>query len=573
MTFSLDHNSFDALLPFSVVMDEKGSIVLLGKTIRRLYPSVSPHDSFFDSFSLVQPAIGLRKLEAESLQGETLVFIHSALPSLRLIGHIIKLEGPPARFIVALNPLVKDICQPSRFGLTIDDFAFGDPIFELLLLVQTERLAQERAQVALNDLAWENTISRILHELTLTTYDLRTPSAVYERTVKTVCSKLSWDVGHVFILDETSETVLRPSHIWFSSDEETFREFHAATLARRYAHGEGIIGTAWQRGEVVWIPDVKEEPTFLRAGSLQDVVRLIGVAIPIYIEDKIAAVVEFFTREEKTNTQRFKQFFEILGVHLGNVLSRQQVVAREREHVIQLAANSKMATLGKLAAGIAHEINDPLNTLSTTVQILDRIQPSADHHQDSFSTHLERMHRGLVQIRRIVSSLKSFSRDSSRDACSAVPLATLVEHTLDLCLARFASKGVRLDIAPIPEELTLECRSSQISQVLLNLLTNAFDAAVETPEKWVKLEAKEHDHMVEVTVTDSGRGIDSHVAEQIMSPFFTTKPPGKGTGLGLSIASSIVAEHNGELFIDHSAPNTRFVMRIPKRYTEAAKAV
>jgi C4-dicarboxylate-specific signal transduction histidine kinase len=178
-----------------------------------------------------------------------------------------------------------------------------------------------------------------------------------------------------------------------------------------------------------------------------------------------------------------------------------------------------------------------------------------------------------VQIRRIVSSLKSFSRDSSRDACSAVPLATLVEHTLDLCLARFASKGVRLDITPIPKELTLECRSSQISQVLLNLLTNAFDAAVETPEKWVKLEANEHDHMIEVTVTDSGRGIDSHVAEQIMSPFFTTKPPGKGTGLGLSIASSIVAEHNGELFIDHSAPNTRFVMRIPQRHTETAKAV
>jgi C4-dicarboxylate-specific signal transduction histidine kinase len=289
-------------------------------------------------------------------------------------------------------------------------------------------------------------------------------------------------------------------------------------------------------------------------------------------------VIEFFTRDEKANEQRYRAFFGILGEHLGNVLSRQKASAREQEQSLQLASSAKMATLGKFAAGIAHEINDPLSTICTTVQILERMQHNAQKHSPDASLqpeleHLQRLHRGLKQIRRIISSLQSFSRDSSHDAYSKVSLAILVEHTIDLCSARFTNKGICLHIKPISPTLTIECRSSQISQVLLNLLTTAFDAAIDTTEKWVSLEVHEKDSEIEIWVTDSGQGIEPHLAGRIMSPFFTTKPPGKGTGLGLSIASSIISEHAGELFVNHSTPNTTFVIRLPRQAVRTAKAV
>jgi C4-dicarboxylate-specific signal transduction histidine kinase len=339
-----------------------------------------------------------------------------------------------------------------------------------------------------------------------------------------------------------------------------------------------MVGSAWQRRETVWSPNIRDNPSCNRAVFLRDVPSLTGVALPIFVEDALASVIEFFTRDENARPKRYKPFFDILGVHLGNVLSRQRVSAREHEQALQLAASSKMATLGKLAAGIAHEINDPLSTLYTTIQLLERMQRTSDAFSVDNSArpehiHLQRAHRGLTQIRKVVSSLQSFSRDSSRDAYTEVSLAILLEHTLDLCAARFANKGISLEIPNIPPTLTVECRESQISQVLLNLLSNAFDAAIETAEKWIRVDTKDDGGMVELGVTDSGTGIDPNLAAKIMSPFFTTKPPGKGTGLGLSIANSIIAEHAGELSIDQSSLNTRFVIKLPKRAGRTTKRV
>jgi C4-dicarboxylate-specific signal transduction histidine kinase len=168
----------------------------------------------------------------------------------------------------------------------------------------------------------------------------------------------------------------------------------------------------------------------------------------------------------------------------------------------------------------------------------------------------------------IVSELKAFSRDSSTDAFESTTLKQLVDETLDLCHARFAANAVSVFAGDIPERWKVECRSSQIAQVLLNLLNNAYDAVVDQPERWIKVDVLDKNELLEIAVTDSGPGIPAPIAEKIMSPFFTTKPPGKGTGLGLSISSNIMTDHGGRLTVDGSSPHTRFVISLPKKHSE-----
>lgn len=117
----------------------------------------------------------------------------------------------------------------------------------------------------------------------------------------------------------------------------------------------------------------------------------------------------------------------------------------------------------------------------------------------------------------------------------------------------------------IPGGARRRVRPSQIGQVLLNLLGNAYDAVEGRPTPWVSLEARSVDGMVRITVTDCGNGIAPDVIERMMQPFFTTKPVGRGTGLGLSISSGIVDQHGGRLSYDDSGPNTRFTIEWPRR--------
>lgn len=113
--------------------------------------------------------------------------------------------------------------------------------------------------------------------------------------------------------------------------------------------------------------------------------------------------------------------------------------------------------------------------------------------------------------------------------------------------------------------LEIECHSIKISQVLLNLLNNAYDAIQNQKEKWIKVEIIERQHEIDLIVTDSGNGIPVSVQKRMMQPFFTTKDIGKGTGLGLSISQGIVTSHHGKINIDNASMNTRFVITLPKR--------
>jgi two-component system sensor histidine kinase DctS len=168
-----------------------------------------------------------------------------------------------------------------------------------------------------------------------------------------------------------------------------------------------------------------------------------------------------------------------------------------------------------------------------------------------------------------VRKLNDFSRESSSDPFTSVPIEQILGDALALTQARFAAHGVRIDVRSCPADWRIDCRPSQVSQILLNLLSNAFDAVVGATECWVTLECHDRGEFFHFVVSDSGLSIPQDIRSKIMDPFFTTKPPGSGVGLGLSISSHIATTHGGSLRLDENSPRTRFILELPKQHAES----
>ncbi len=229
-------------------------------------------------------------------------------------------------------------------------------------------------------------------------------------------------------------------------------------------------------------------------------------------------------------------------------------------HARARAANSaRLAALGEMSGGIAHEVRNPLAAINlAATQIVERPTETAQVVQLA-----ERVSRIVMRASKIIETLRAFARDASNDPFTPVPVGRIVADTLELCGKRIAEHGVDLTVGDISPDLVVDCRAMQLSQVLMNLITNAYDAVETVPERWIRIDARTDGDAVEISVTDSGPGVDASMQTRIFEPFFTTKPVDRGTGLGLSLSRTYLEAHRGTLTLDVTAVNTRFVMRLP----------
>jgi PAS domain S-box-containing protein len=230
--------------------------------------------------------------------------------------------------------------------------------------------------------------------------------------------------------------------------------------------------------------------------------------------------------------------------------------------------SSKMAALGEMAGNISHEINNPLAIIHGSAEQLRRMIDNKKIVDEHVVKIIGRIVATTQRIAKIVKGLRSFSREAESDPFMPVLVSEVVDETLALCESRLKHQGVNIEVKLYNPDLQIDCKSIQISQVILNLINNSTDAIALLPEKWIRISCESVDeNTIDLCVTDSGMGIPPDIVAKLMQPFFTTKEAGKGTGLGLYVSRVISANHGGSLTIDQTAPNTRFVLRVPIRQT------
>lgn len=225
----------------------------------------------------------------------------------------------------------------------------------------------------------------------------------------------------------------------------------------------------------------------------------------------------------------------------------------------QLIQNSKLASLGEMAAGMAHEINNPLAIISGSVDLA--VKYLGDH--EKMKIKIEAIKKASKRIARIVNGLKKFSHSSQGNHFSNHCLAQIAREAMVLTEMKFKQNDV-LVTCDFRTESIIHCDEIEIEQVVINLINNAVDAAKDCEEKWVKIQIFDDADSVVLRVSDSGLGIPEKIRDKIFDPFFTTKKVGDGTGLGLSITKGILDQHKATISITAPYTATCFEVRFPK---------
>jgi C4-dicarboxylate-specific signal transduction histidine kinase len=249
------------------------------------------------------------------------------------------------------------------------------------------------------------------------------------------------------------------------------------------------------------------------------------------------------------------------------VQSREQELRDKQEQLVQAG---KLATLGELTTGVAHELNNPLNNIGLFIgNVVDLIQLGAPD-KEPITRDLQRAMDQVNKAAQIISHLRTFGRAApvSREP---VWVNRVIESAISLMQEQLRLRDITVQLDLSSRDPVVIGNAIQLEQAMLNLLTNARDALTEESRKIICVGSDLEDGMVKLTVEDSGPGISPDIEQRVFDPFFTTKDVGSGTGLGLSITYGIIQDHGGTIRIDnHPGSGITFIIRLPLEGVEGS---
>jgi PAS domain S-box-containing protein len=377
------------------------------------------------------------------------------------------------------------------------------------------------------------------------------------RLLQAVSEGLDWDLGEYWRPDGD---VLRHAASWRRAGLPA-DEFEAASRGLAFPRGVGLPGHVWADGRARWTDDIARDAGVLRAALAARIGFSAACAFPIRSEEALTGVIVLWGREAPRRDDALLTMLTDIGSRVGLHLQHRRTedeLARQREALYQ---SEKLAALGRLVAGVAHEMNNPLSIMSSRIELV--LEDAA--HQSlppGLLEDLRVLHRNTLRVARVAQALRSFARHSTGERVP-VSLNAVVEETLLLVQKPLANDSIAVLTSLDPGLRPLAGDANALQQVLLNLVTNAREALNGGGQ--IRLEtapAPGRPDWVQLVVADTGPGIASTDLTHIFEPFYTTKPT--GTGLGLAVSYGIVQAHGGTIDVESTPGHgTTFTLTFP----------
>jgi signal transduction histidine kinase len=427
------------------------------------------------------------------------------------------------------------------------------------------------------------------YETTRVLAEAESPNQANPKILETICESLNWDLGAFWRVDTYTQR-LRCATLWRRPTVK-MPGFEALTRELSLERDVGLPGRVWARCQAIWISEFGLDTDVPRHAIAREEGLRAAFAVPVLLRGDCLGVIEFFSHESRDPDDAILNMMANLGTQIGQFIERHQM----RGRVVQ---SEKLASLGMLSAGVAHEINNPLAYVANNLAVLkrdvgallnilalyeqargspaelaraitgqiDRIAAEIDlaYVKANMAKLLESTRHGIKRVADIVQNLRGFARidrASFKQADIHEALLTALEMVHERMDRRAIAVEQRLEDVP-----SVSGSPALLSQVFLNLLVNAMQAidATERPDGRIAITTEARNGEVIIEVADNGCGIADDVLPQIFDPFFTTKAVGDGTGLGLSITHAMVTDHGGRMEVcSASGQGSRFRVILP----------
>ncbi len=429
------------------------------------------------------------------------------------------------------------------------------------LLVRAIRYAIERHQ-AQEMVRQRNATVKLLQEIAMAANESTNVEQALHYAMERICTHIGWPLAHAYVANPARRT-MDSTDIWYvDGSPERFGPFIEATrpLCVRASDVGGLIHAVYTTGQPLWLENVCAEPLYQRAQAAAATGLGAGFAFPALIGQEVVAVLEFYTTEPRPTDHLLVDILLHIGAQLGRVVERERIRDQER-----------LAMVGQLAAGIAHDFNNVMSVIALYSEMLRR-----NPHHPKNQHYLATISQQARHATNLINQILDFSRRSVIHL-GHMDLLALTQKVVDM-LQRTLPENIQVQLEHESGPFLVHADATRLQQVLMNLAVNARDAmpnggelrfalshrAIQPAQKVPAANMKPGSY-VQLTVTDTGHGIDAQHLSRIFEPFFTTKEPGKGAGLGLAQVYGIVKQHQGEILVDSQVgQGTTFTIYLPE---------
>jgi signal transduction histidine kinase len=449
--------------------------------------------------------------------------------------------------------------------------------------------------------------AELLHSITILVQEARGFREIMQKFTDQVCQRCEWPLGHVYL---NRGQKLKSLKIWYSEEEGAYSRFRKITEATRPERKNDMPVQVVTGGEYLWVQNIFDGGDSPRdqVGSRTNIIA--GIGFPIKIYGETVAVAEFFITDQSHQDIETMEHVNTAATQLGAALERQQAERKVRANYrklkqalaglkqaqAQLVQSEKTAGLGRLAAGLAHEINNPMGYVMSNINSLtgyvgtlkgllteyqnftEAVQegdvPAQEERMgnikgirededmefilDDISGLVSESTHGVLRVKEIIEGLKTFARMDEAQM-KKVDVNEGIRATLELLNTEMHRVNLETDLGELPG---LACFAGELNQVFMSLLINATQAI--SDEGKVAVESRATDTHIVVRISDTGEGIPDENIPKLFDPFFTTKPVGEGAGLGLASALGIVQKHRGTIEVESEVgKGSTFVIKLP----------